>query len=149
MFIAPSSKSVPWSATEEQRNATVIPRNTPLPVSARRVFKTQSDRQRSILVKIVEGESRLAAECSQIGQCVVRDLPKNLAAGTPINVRFRYLENGRLTITVQVEGTDTGLKHHIERSNIITSDDLDRWQAYVAKLTAGELAEFPEANGDA
>lgn len=129
--------------THEPRNAIVIPRNTPLPVSARRIFKTKRAGQRSILVQIVEGESQTPADCSQIGQCIVRDLPKDLPAQTSIDVRFRYLENGRLTILVKVEGTDTHLKHHIERVNSLSVEELDRWQDYVSTLAAGEAAEFP------
>ena len=41
--------------TRRPRNAILIPRNTPLPVVARRVFKTQKSGQKSILVQIVEG----------------------------------------------------------------------------------------------
>ena len=130
-------------ATHEPRNAIVIPRNTPLPVSARRIFKTKRAGQRSILVQIVEGESQTPDDCSQIGQCVVRDLPKDLPAQTSIDVRFRYLENGRLTILVKVDGTETNLKHRIERVNGLSSEHLDLWQAYVSALADGETAEFP------
>ena len=61
--------------TQRRRNAILIPRNTPLPVTAKRVFRTQKADQRSILVQIVEGESSVPDDCSQIGKCVVRDLP--------------------------------------------------------------------------
>ena len=43
--------------TKRRRNGIVIPRNTPLPVSAVRQFKTAKQDQRSILVQIVEGET--------------------------------------------------------------------------------------------
>ena len=74
--------------TDRKRNAILIPRNTPLPVTAKRVFHTQKAGQKSILVQIVEGESASPDDCSQIGKCVVRDLPPNLPAQTPIEVRF-------------------------------------------------------------
>ena len=50
-------------------------------------------------MQIVEGESASPDDCSQIGKCVVRDLPRDLPAETPIDVRFRYEDNGRLTVT--------------------------------------------------
>ena len=90
--------------TKRKRNAILIPRNTPLPVTAKRIFKTQKAEQRSILVQIVEGESTSPDDCSQIGKCSVRDLPQNLPAQTPIEVRFNYEENGRLTVMVMVQG---------------------------------------------
>ena len=117
--------------TRRPRNAILIPRNTPLPVVARRVFKTQKSGQKSILVQIVEGESLSPDDCSQLGKCSVRNLPPDLPAQTPIEVRFRYEENGRLTVTVQVEGTDKNLQHEITRENSLTQEQLDSWRQYV------------------
>jgi molecular chaperone DnaK len=123
--------------TGRLRNAILIPRNTGLPVSARRVFKTQRAGQKSILVQIVEGESASPEDCSQIGKCVVRDLPETLPAQTPIDVRFRYLENGRLTITVNVEGTNKELKHEIARENSLSPEQLESWRQYVHAISGG------------
>jgi len=122
------------AATKRSRNAILIPRNTPLPVVARRVFKTQKASQKSILVQIVEGESLSPDDCSPLGKCSVRDLPDNLAAQTPIEVRFRYEENGRLTVVVKIEGTDKALKHEIMRENSLTQDQLDSWRKYISGL---------------
>jgi molecular chaperone DnaK len=120
------------TATRRKRNAILIPRNTPLPVTARRSFKTQKQNQQSILVQIVEGESASPDDCSKLGKCVVRNLPKNLAAQTPIEVRFRYEENGRLTVVVAVEGTGAVLKHELTRENSLTADQLDSWRRYIS-----------------
>jgi molecular chaperone DnaK len=46
------------SHSRQSRNAILIPRNTPLPVTAKRIFRTQRANQRSLLVQIVEGESQ-------------------------------------------------------------------------------------------
>ena len=120
--------------TRRQRNAILIPRNTPLPVAARRIFKTQKTGQRSILVRIVEGESLSPEDCSQLGKCSVRNLPPNLPLQTPIEVRFRYEENGRLTVNVRVEGTKAELQHELTRENSLTQDHLDSWRKYVSGL---------------
>ncbi|MDP6442416.1 MAG: Hsp70 family protein [Pirellulaceae bacterium] len=120
--------------TKRPRNAILVPRNTPLPVTAKRVFKTQKANQKSILVAIVEGESASPDDCSQIGKCSVRHLPKNLPAQTPIEVSFRYQENGRLTVVVQVAGTDKQLRHEITRENSMTQDQLDSWRQYISNV---------------
>lgn len=122
------------SKTRRPRNAILIPRNTPLPVAAKRVFKTQKEGQRSILVQIVEGESASPDDCSQIGKCSVRNLPPGLPAQTPIEVRFRYHENGRLAIQVKVEGTDSELHHEVARENSLTQDQLDSWRSYISGM---------------
>lgn len=134
--------------TKRQRNAILIPRNTPLPVSAKRIFKTQKEGQKSILVQIVEGESASPDDCSQIGKCSVRDLPPKLPAKTPIEVRFKYQENGRLTVVVRVEGTDSNLKHDITRENSMTLDQLNSWRQYICGLPAPEKLEKPVASED-
>jgi molecular chaperone DnaK len=118
-----------------------------LPATARRVFKTQREGQKSILVQIVEGESASPEDCSQIGKCVVRDLPANLAAQTPIDVRFRYLENGRLTITVNVQGTDRELKHEITRENSLTTEQLESWRQYIAAVSGSDGAPAEGGEG--
>ncbi len=127
--------------TKRQRNAILIPRNTPLPVTAKRIFKTQKASQKSILVQIVEGESASPDDCSQIGRCSVRDLPANLPAQTPIEVRFKYQENGRLTVVVRVADTDNNLKHEISRENSMTRDQLNSWRQYISGLE-------PASNGE-
>ena len=102
-----------------------------MPVTARRVFKTQSEGQQSILVKIVEGESYSPDDCAQLGSCTVTGLPDNLPVHTPIEVRFRYRPNGRLTVSVQVEGTEIQLQHEITRENSLNQSQLDAWRVYV------------------
>jgi molecular chaperone DnaK len=135
--------------TRRPRNAILIPRNTPLPVVARRVFKTQKAAQKSILVQIVEGESLSPDDCSQLGKCSVRDLPADLPAQTPIEVRFRYEENGRLTVTVQVEKTDNQLRHEITRENTLTQEQLDLWRKYITGLGPAEQPDAPNLSGAA
>jgi molecular chaperone DnaK len=130
--------------TKRERNAILIPRNTPLPVSARRIFKTQKFGQRSILVRIVEGESLSPADCSQLGKCSIRHLPPDLPMQTPIEVRFRYEENGRLAVTVQVAGTNKLLQHEITRENALTQEQLDSWRMFITGLPRASNAQVAE-----
>jgi molecular chaperone DnaK len=118
------------SATKRLRNAILIPRNTPLPVTARRIFKTQKSAQKSILVRIVEGESTSPEDCSEIGKCTVHELPADLPAETPVEVRFRYEENGRLTVTVRVAGRV--IQHEFARENSLSGAQLDQWRQYIS-----------------
>ncbi|WP_425618624.1 Hsp70 family protein [Anatilimnocola sp. NA78] len=135
--------------TKRPRNAILIPRNTPLPVVARRIFKTQRAGQKSILVQIVEGESLSPDDCSPLGKCSVRDLPPNLPAQTPIEVRFRYEENGRLTVLVGVEGTGNSLRHDLTRENTLTKEQLDSWRKYVSGLDPADEPEPANLSGEA
>lgn len=118
--------------TKRKQTAVLIPRNTPLPAKAKRVFTTMKAGQRSVVANIVEGESRDPEACMRIGKCTVRNLPKDLPAGTPIEVRFQYEENGRLRIAVNVAGVDDQATHEISRENNLTRKDLDAWRVKVA-----------------
>lgn len=120
--------------TKELINAVLIPRNTGLPAEERRVFRTQKEGQRSVLVRIVEGEATDPNHCSQIGKCSIRDLPPALAKNTPIEVGFRYLENGRLKVRVKVAGTGKLLHHEIMRDNSLTREQLHGWRKYISGL---------------
>lgn len=126
--------------TRRPRTAVLIPRNTPLPVTARRVFKTQKTGQRSILVQIVEGESANPEDCVQLGKCSVRDLPPNLPEKTPIEVKFRYEENGRLIVMVGVEGAGQPSRHELTRENSLSQEQLNAWRQFVTGIGATEAA---------
>jgi molecular chaperone DnaK len=128
-------------STRRRRNAIIIPRNTPLPVSAKRVFRTQKANQGSVLLQIVEGESGMADQCVQIGRCTVRDLPPDLPSQTPIEVRFRYLENGRLTVLVNVAGTSSWVQREIVRENSLTPEQLATWRQFVTGVDQPALPE--------
>lgn len=121
------------------RNAILIPRNSPLPASAKRTFHTQRAGQQSILVQIVEGEAASPDDCTPLGKCTVRQLPPDLPAKTPIDVRFRYEENGRLSVRVNVQGTDVELRHELTRENTLSEDQLNAWRDYISGSTASKI----------
>ena len=120
--------------TKRKQTAVMIPRNTQLPATATSVFATSKRGQQSILVQIVEGESSSPDDCVQIGRCVVRDLPRNLPAKTPVEVGFRYETNGRLTVRVRVAGTDHDLRYKILRENTLSKEQLNEWRQHISGL---------------
>ncbi len=127
--------------TKSDRVAVLIPRNTPIPATAQRVFKTKTANQESILVRIVEGESPSPEDCVPLGECIVSPLPSELPAKTPIEVRFRYEEDGRLTVHVRIDGIDVTHEMQLTRVNSLAPADLDAWRIYVSNV--------PPPNSDA
>lgn len=117
--------------TKRRRNGILIPRNTGLPVTAKRTFKTQKAGQRSILVEVVEGESPSADECNAIGRCSVRGLPSDLPEKSPVSVLFHYQTNGRLKVKVEVPNTDTKVETEFTRENSLSKEHLDGWRRYI------------------
>ncbi len=124
--------------TRQFRNGILIPRNTRLPVTSKRTFKTRQAGQRSIGIDIVEGESSLAEECTPVGRCSVRHLPPDLPAQYPVEVLFRYEPNGRLRVRVTVPGTDRKVTTEIVRENGMSKEHLDDWRHAIAGLPPGE-----------
>jgi molecular chaperone DnaK len=127
--------------TNRRQNAVLVPRNTPLPAKAKRVFRTSKDGQRSIVAQIVEGESADPTECMHIGKCTVRGLPADLPAGTPIEIKFQYEENGRLKVTVQVAGVHDKINYEIARENNLTRQQLDDWRAKVVGTSSSPVSD--------
>jgi molecular chaperone DnaK len=74
--------------TGRKLNKVLIPKNSPLPRTATKVFKTSKPNQRSVVIKVLEGESEQPEACTQIGMCVIRDLPANLPKAWPVQVRY-------------------------------------------------------------
>jgi molecular chaperone DnaK len=116
--------------TGMKRNVVLIPRNTPLPVRARRVFKTQKPDQSTIVVQIVEGESQSPDACTQIGQCVMK-LPPGLPALSPVEVFYTYGEDGRLSVSVSLPGMDARVEQEIERQSSLTQEQIDAWKDWL------------------
>ena len=79
--------------SKRRRNGILIPRNTPLPVTAKRTFKTRKENQRSILVQIVEGEAEITiggnAVHAREGTMVV--MPANVPHALQAAKRFKML----------------------------------------------------------
>lgn len=126
------------SQTRERVAVALIPRNTPLPCRAVRTFHTARDNQRTVLARIVEGESNHPEECIALGDCRVHDLPQGLPQGTPVEVEFRYAANGRISVSARV-ARHSG---HCEIRSHASQDlgDLATWR----KRLLGQTSETPE-----
>lgn len=120
--------------TKRRRNGILIPRNTPIPVTAKRTFKMHKAKQRSILVEVVEGENPSPDDCTAIGRCSIRKLPANLEAGSPVEVQFHYTPNGRLKVRVSVPNTTSKVETEFARENSLLKEHLDGWRRYISNM---------------
>ncbi|HET9625694.1 MAG TPA: Hsp70 family protein [Kofleriaceae bacterium] len=73
--------------------AVVLPRNSMLPVRARRMFATTADNQKFVSIELYQGDSPDVAKNRKLGQVVLDDLPPGPAGSTRVE----------LVITVNVE----------------------------------------------
>jgi len=127
--------------TGRKTNVTLIPKNTPLPTRASKVFRTERDNQSDIIVPVVEGEAIRPEDCIPLGKCVIRDLPPDLPKGTPIEVTYAYETNGTLSVAARVPNVRRGAEVFIQRR---TQRDLESLEIWRERLCSTEEAEGPE-----
>jgi molecular chaperone DnaK len=119
--------------TGRKVNAVLIPKNSPLPKSAARRFKTAKPNQPNVRIVVVEGESEMPEACTEVGVAIIRDLPPNLPAGWPVEVRFEYAENGSLTVGGKLSGHESVVTTEFVRDNSLSDDDLMLWAESLEK----------------
>jgi len=132
--------------TLRKKNVVLIRRNTPLPARCTERFATRAVGQRSIAIKVLEGESLQPGECIAIGRTVVRDLPGGLPKGWPVEVAFEYATNGRLAVEALVPGTRHQARLELVRETGLSNEGLTRWKRPVG--AAGGFSTFESAAQD-
>jgi molecular chaperone DnaK len=128
-------------------NVVLIPRNSPLPARKMERFCTKGEGQRSIVIRVLEGESSLPGECIAIGRTSIRELPSALPKGWPVEVTFEYAANGRLSVHGIVPGTHQQAILQLDRETGLSGEGLSRWCTAVA--SGGGMAAFDAAASDA
>lgn len=141
--------------TSQKKNVILIPRNTPLPATAGHRFVTKRMGQPSIQIRVLEGESSVPAECTAIGQAIIRDLPPGLPQAWPVEVTFQYGVNGRLSVHAVVPGANRQTELQLERATELSGEGWNRWrdvmdnsvntQAILAAGLTAPVAAAPEA----
>lgn len=115
-------------------NSVLVAKNTQLPASASRVFRTVRPNQRRVRVIVLQGEAHQAEACIRIGECWIDGLPPELPRGSPIEVRCGCAANG----LVEVSATDlhSGRTAHaqIHRTGGLTDEKIAEEAAWVSSL---------------
>jgi molecular chaperone DnaK len=114
--------------TGEKQKVVLIPKNTPLPCRASKIFHTGRANQRTVCVPVVEGESERPEECVLLGECIVSDLPPGLPQGTDIEVEYQYAANGRISVAARVPRIRYVAHVEIQRDQRRKLEDLDFWR---------------------
>jgi molecular chaperone DnaK len=117
--------------TGRRRNQILIPKNTPLPHTVTRVFKTQKPNQPAVVIRVVEGESERPEACIQVGVCTITSLPPNLPVGWPVQVSYSYEADGRLRVTAHVKGQTSAVTTTFQRENRMGDDERQLWSQYL------------------
>jgi molecular chaperone DnaK len=101
----------------------MIRKMTAIPATARNSFGTASANMQRAVVRVVEGESTLPAECTPLGLCDV-ELPAFLPKGSPVELTYEYNANQVLEVAVNASGNKA--KVRIERNTGLAPDEVER-----------------------
>ena len=104
----------------------IIPRNTPIPVSKTRTFSTASDFQRSMDIQVYQGESPVFNENKMLGCFTLVNLPPALAGSVKIDVTFNINGDGILGILALNKDTGEEQEMTINVSSGLSEEDVAR-----------------------
>ena len=113
--------------SKKRVNAIIIKKNTPLPHSAKRLFRTPRTEGKAgaLRVLILEGEAKDPDACIQIGECLVK-LPQDLPGSSPIQISFSYDESGRIGVHALDMTQGREAKTEIIRQTGMSNEQIDR-----------------------
>lgn len=104
----------------------LIPRNTPLPASATKIYGTMKENQPEVVIRILEGESPYVDECTMLGTCRIADLPLDLTKGSPVEVTFTLDDSGRLNVRAVETTSGQFVTTTIQCESGISPEKIDR-----------------------
>jgi len=111
-------------------NKIVVPKGTPLPATASCGFNVHTN-HRSVVLRVLEGESREADECVTIGRIFLRELPADFSGDWTVKVNYHYSASGRLKVDVQVRNAHTSVSLETLRPGGVSDAHLVRWRPVV------------------
>ena len=104
----------------------LIPRNTPLPASATKIYGTMKDNQPEVVIRILEGEAAYVDECTMLGTCRITDLPEDLPKGSPVEVTFTLDDSGRLHVRAIEMTSGQSVTTTIQCDSGISAEKIER-----------------------
>jgi molecular chaperone DnaK len=119
-------------------NSVIIPKNTPLPTARVKLFGTEAANQRQVRLRITEGDTRDPRGCTQIGECLIKLLPKGLPKGTPVEVTFNYDTSGRIHVRAVELTSGASTEVSLQRDSGYSPEMVEKLADIVAEIDVQE-----------
>ncbi len=116
--------------TGRRVNKILLPKGTPLPVSTPYRFEVNSD-HKSVVLRVLEGESTDPDECLTIGRVFIRDLPAEFSGEWKLEVTYHYSASGQLRVDVHVRNASANVNLEISRPGGVSEAHVVRWRPVV------------------
>jgi molecular chaperone DnaK len=91
---------------DDGKFSVIVPRNTTVPTSASRTYKTLEDNQSYVQVEVYQGEAQTVGQARFLGKFTLGDLRPRPAGEVKIEVTFNISSDGILSVSA--EDTETG-----------------------------------------
>jgi molecular chaperone DnaK len=101
----------------------MIRKMTPIPATTKNSFGTADANMQHAIVKVVEGESTVPAECTPLGVCDIK-LPPYLPKGSPVQLTYQY--NANQVLEVQVDAAGNSAQVTIDRNTGLDPKDIGK-----------------------
>ena len=109
----------------------MIRKRSNIPAQAKNLFGTADANMPRAVVRIVEGESTVPAECTPLGVCDIT-LPPFLPKGSPVELSYQYNANQVLEVSIEACGKRSRIS--IERSTGLAEDEVAQAAAALGEL---------------
>ena len=102
----------------------IIPRNTPIPSSAKKTFTTFKDGQTKLLIHVLQGERESVADCRSLGKFILNDLPQMVAGAPRIEISFQIDADGILIVNAFEIHSKSSMSLDIKPSFGLSDEDI-------------------------
>ncbi len=124
------------------RFSVIIPRNTPIPASRKRIYVTTEDYQTEAHIHVLQGESEIASQNVSLGEFVLVGIEPKPKGEALVEVQFDYDINGLVHVTAR--DRETGAEKSIvvrTTTKRMTREEVRRAQVELGAQTGALLAQ--------
>lgn len=129
----------------------LIRRNTTIPAKYSQIFTTAGNFQKSVDIKILQGERRFAKDNKLLGEFRLDGIKKALAGVPQIEVTFEIDANGIVTVSAKDLGTGKAQQITITSSSNMSEEEIEQAIRNAKEYEAadGERKEFIDIRNEA
>jgi molecular chaperone DnaK (HSP70) len=140
------SVGIEWDDPVAKRtlSKTLIKRNTPLPAQVSREVMMRGAPRKQFAFTVWQGDADEPQHRTLIGRALLEDLPADLAADWPIDLKVDVGTNGRITVDAAVRYTPQAVHLVMQRPDCVSRTHFNLWQPVVESL--GGLRAYQAAS---